>query len=41
MGGSVTAADTAGGGLTIRIILPIAGTLSGSPLRTGPGPAGP
>ena len=41
MGGSVTAADTAGGGLTIQITLPVASKPAGSPVRTGPGPAGP
>ena len=41
MGGSVTAADTAGGGLTIRIILPVASKPAGSAVRTGPGPAEP
>jgi two-component system sensor histidine kinase KdpD len=41
MGGSVTAADSAGGGLTIRIILPVASTRAGSALRTGPRSAGP
>jgi two-component system, OmpR family, sensor histidine kinase KdpD len=36
MGGSVVAADTPGGGLTMRVALPAASTMAGSVLAAGP-----
>jgi signal transduction histidine kinase len=36
MGGSVAAADTPGGGLTMRVVLPSASTMAGSMLAAGP-----